>query len=83
VVEVKSFIGPSPIQDFRDALGQYKFYRILLAKTAPDYKLYLAISDVTYETDFQRKMIQFVVEHELLPLIVVDINSEEIVKWIN
>jgi hypothetical protein len=82
VVEIKSFVGPSTIQDFKGALGQYRLYLFLLAETAPEYKLYLAISDVVYKTDFQREMIQLVIKQDKIPLIVVDINTKEIVKWI-
>jgi len=50
VVEVKSFIGASKIQDLKEALGQYDIYRYLLEETAPDRKLYIAISNVAYNT---------------------------------
>lgn len=46
VVEVKSFVGASKIQDLKEALGQYDIYRYLLEETAPDRKLYVAISAV-------------------------------------
>ena len=39
VVEVKSFIGQSKIQDLKEALGQYDIYRYLLEETAPERKL--------------------------------------------
>lgn len=39
VVEVKSFIGASKIQDLKEALGQYDIYRYLLEEIAPDRKL--------------------------------------------
>lgn len=39
VVEVKSFVGASKIQDLKEALGQYDIYRYLLEATAPDRKL--------------------------------------------
>jgi hypothetical protein len=38
VVEVKSFIGASKIQDLKEALGQYDIYRYLLEETDPDRK---------------------------------------------
>jgi CRISPR/Cas system-associated exonuclease Cas4 (RecB family) len=83
VVEVKSFTGRSALRDFEVALGQYRLYWALLSETAPHYKLYLAISDITYQTDFQRQMIQFVVQRDHIPLIVVALDKEEIVAWIN
>ncbi len=83
VVEVKSFLGRSPINDFENALGQYILYRNLIAITEPEYELYLAINDITYEKFFKRKAIQIVVEQNKIILIVVDMNSEVIVQWIN
>lgn len=83
VVEIKSFTGPSAMHDFKLALGQFMIYLPLLKEIAPDYELYLAVSDTAYYTDFQRQIIQFVVQQNHLPLIVVNIEAEEIVKWIN
>jgi hypothetical protein len=45
VVEIKSFLGRSPVHDFDVALGQYVLYRTYLNAIAPDHSLYLAISD--------------------------------------
>ncbi len=42
VVEVKSFVGASKIQDLKETLGQYDIYRYLLEETAPDRELYIA-----------------------------------------
>lgn len=83
VVEIKSFVGHSTIQDFKSALGQYILYLPILAKIAPEYKLYLAIGRDVYTYDFQRKIIQFTLETHNIPLIIVDIKNEEIIKWIN
>jgi len=83
VVEAKSFLGRSPVQDLKIALGQYSIYRLFLQETEPDRKLYLAIAESTHRRFFNKKAIQFIVEHEQLPLIVVNVNTEEIVSWIN
>jgi len=83
VVEVKSFIGASKLQDLKEALGQYDIYRYLLEETAPDRKLYVAVSVVAYKTFFNQDVIQLIVNKHQLPLIVVDTELEEIVQWIN
>ena len=70
------------IQDLKVAIGQYMIYLPLLLDTAPEYKLYLAISEFTYLNDFQRDIIKVVVERNAIPLIVVDLEQEEIVEWI-
>ncbi|MBU7583134.1 MAG: XisH family protein [Nostoc sp. TH1S01] len=83
VVEVKSFIGTSKIQDLKEALGQYDIYRYLLEEIAPDRKLYIAISKVVYKTFFSQDIIQLILNRHRLPIIVVDIEAEEIQQWIN
>ncbi len=83
VVEVKSFTGPSPMQDLKLALGQYQMYFPLIATLAPEYKLYLAISDTAYNDIFQRKSVQLIISWNNPPLLVVNILTEEITQWIN
>ncbi len=83
VVEVKSFIGASKIQDLKEALGQYDIYRYLLEETVPDRKLYIAISNVAYNTFFTQDVTQLILNRHQLPIIVVDIEIEEIMQWIN
>ena len=83
VVEIKSFIGRSLMYDFHSALGQYIVYRNLIQLTAPEYTLYLAIDDVVYTNFFQRKSIQVITKENQLLLIVVEMEKEEILQWIN
>lgn len=83
IVEIKSFIGRSSIQDFKTALGQYMLYLPAIQKLAPDYKLYVAISETAYLSDLQRDIIQLAVKSYNLPFIVVDLTNEEITEWIN
>jgi XisH protein len=83
VVEVKSFIGASKIQDLKEALGQYDIYRYLLEETAPERKLYIAISKVVYNAFFTQDVTQLILNRHQLPIIVVDLETEEIVQWIN
>jgi hypothetical protein len=83
VIEVKSFIGASKIQDLKEALGQYDIYRYLLEEIAPDRKLYIAVSTVAYKSFFSQDVIQLILKKHQLPLIVVDTETEEIRQWIN
>lgn len=82
VVEIKSFVGRSLMHDFHGALGQYMVYRNLLQLTEPEYKLYLAIDDLVYKNFFQRKSIQLITNENKLLLIVVEMEKEEILQWI-
>lgn len=83
VIEVKSFIGASKIQDLKEALGQYDIYRYLLEEIAPERKLYVAVSTVAYKSFFSQDVIQLILKKHQLPLIVVDTETEEIRQWIN
>lgn len=83
VIEVKSFIGASKIQDLKEALGQYDIYRYLLEEITPDRKLYIAVSTVAYKSFFSQDVIQLILKKHQLPLIVVDTETEEIRQWIN
>ena len=81
VVEVKSFLRPSPIHDLKNALGQYELYRGYLEVAEPDRELFLAISDTVYENFFQREAIQLIVKRFALALIAVNLDMQEIVRW--
>ncbi len=83
VVEIKSFLSPSPMRDFEMALGQYILYRNFINLTEPEYQIYLAIKDSIYENFFKRESIQDITKINQLLLIVVDMAEEEILQWIN
>ena len=82
IVEVKSFLSPSLMQDFQVALGQYTLYRNFINLTEPEYDIYLAIKDSIYENLFKRESIQEIVNINQLLLIVIDMEQEEILEWI-
>ena len=82
VVEIKSFINPSFIYDLERAVGQYIVYRNFLSRTAPEYKLYLALSQLVYNAYFN-STIQIVLDDNDLKLIIVDTNKEVITQWRN
>lgn len=42
LVEIKSFVGASIIQDFKEAYGQYMLYLDALEDMGLEYKLYIA-----------------------------------------
>jgi hypothetical protein len=69
--------------DFHNAIGQYIVYRNLIQITEPEYNLYLAIDDLTYDNFFQRASIQLITKQNNLKIIVVDTQKERIQLWIN
>lgn len=83
VIEIKTFLSLSPMRDFETALGQYIIYLALLSIDHPDYKLYLAISQKTYEDFFQKIAIKFILERYQVSLLIIDVNKEEIAEWIS
>ena len=83
VVEVKSFTGRSAVREFQTALGQFELYRGILEVTEPDRVLYLAVSDVIYDSFIQRPAIQLIVRRNSLKFVVVNLENEEIVQWTN
>ncbi len=89
MVEVKSFVGTSKLQDLKKALGQYDIYRYLLDETAPERKLYLAISSIAYKNFFTQDVIQLIVirhqrlseKSNLLHLSPLNPPSEQSLAW--
>ena len=83
VVEIKSFVGRSLMTDFHLAVGQYRVYQMLLQETEPEYDLYLAVDDITYENFFRREGIEFLVRTSQIKIFVVNIDEQEIVQWLS
>jgi len=68
---------------FEIALGQYILYRNLISLTEPEYQIYLAIKDSIYENFFQRESIQDILKINQLLLLVVEMEKEKILQWID
>ncbi|MBU7584275.1 MAG: XisH family protein [Nostoc sp. TH1S01] len=83
LVEVKSFLGRSFIHDLEQAVGQYVVYRDILLETELDFELYLAITQGTYKSYFQRQLTQMIINRNQVKLLIVDAESEVIVQWID
>jgi hypothetical protein len=48
---------------------------------APEHLLYLAISHRAYEKFFTQKAVQVVVQRCQLALLIIDVETEEILEW--
>ncbi|MEA5467507.1 XisH family protein [Spirulina sp. 06S082] len=81
VIEIKSFLGRSPMREFETALGQYLIYRTFLSHTHPEYEVYLAIGKKIYEKFFQQVAIELILKKFQILLLIVDLDKEEISKW--
>ncbi|MEG3843230.1 XisH family protein [Microcoleus sp. herbarium14] len=82
-VEIKTFLGDSPITDYHAALGQFLNYRLALELKESDRKLYLAVPVAVHEAFFQREFLQISVERHQVNRIVYDPVNEVIVQWIS
>ncbi|MEP7338489.1 MAG: XisH family protein [Acidobacteriota bacterium] len=81
VVEIKSFLSLSPIHELQAALGQYQMYLAFLESTAPERRLFLAVSQQIWEELFLLEAIQDLIARWELRLFVVDLKAEEILLW--
>lgn len=82
-VEIKSFRGRSAIADLEQAVGQYSLYRLLLNQIKAERSLYLAITSETFADIFSEPIGKLVILELPLKLIVVDVDTTEVVQWIH
>lgn len=80
-VEVKSFLGSSDIRELEIAVGQYVFYRSLLARFDPERKLFLAVPESVFNNILSESIARPVIEDLRVALIAFDPQQEVIVKW--
>lgn len=81
-VEVKSFIGSSPVQDLEQALGQYIMYSQILEQQNSGLLLYLAITENVFLDFFSEELPQLMVKLNSVKLLVFDPEKAEILRWI-
>jgi hypothetical protein len=80
-VEVKSFLGPSPIRDLENAWGQFFLYSRALRKQEPNRILYLAVNETVFQTLFAEEAGQLLLEEPGFRLVVFNLTTKEIVQW--
>jgi hypothetical protein len=84
IVEVKCFSDERSDQDeLYRAVGQYLLYRSVLQLKAPHLPLYLAVPSRVYERLFRKTIVQNLVTASEIRLIIIDIDREEIVQWVD
>ena len=81
VVEIKSFLSPSPLHELQAALGQYQMYQMCLEDIAPERRLYLAVSEPVWGKLFKMKIAQKFLKRLPASLVVVNLETEEILLW--
>lgn len=81
-VEIKSFVGQSPVSEFHKALGQYENYRSSLEELDPERTIWLAVPDEAWNVFFQRPFIQKAIVRHNIELLIFNTDHETIVQWI-
>ncbi len=80
-VEIKSFRGPSRINEFHAVLGQYLNYRLNLSELDSSRILYLALPDFVYEEMIETVLFQKAVDHFDIKLIIFTPDERRIEQW--
>jgi XisH protein len=81
-VEVKSFVGPSTVNEFHKAVGQFNDYYVALEIKDPNRVLFLAIPRTIWLRFFQKPLIQKSLARVQAKIIVYNPSKNEIVEWI-
>ena len=81
-IEIKDFDSPSVISELKKTMGQLQLYQWALEAQEPERKLFLAVSESIYIKHFQKPIFKLVIERNKINLLVYNIESEEIVRWI-
>jgi len=82
-VEIKSFVGPSDINEFHRAVGQYVDYLVVLSEIEPKRQLFLAVPNFAWDNFFQEKAIQKSLEFISAKILIYDPQKEIIIQWLS
>ncbi len=82
LVEIKSFVGSSDINEFHRAVGQYVDYLVVLDEIEPDRLLFLAVPDFAWNDFFQEKAIQKSLAFINAKILIYNPINESILQWI-
>lgn len=81
-VEVKSFLGPSLLHDFYDAIGKYELYWDALNQNDPSRILYIALPIGAYDELVLEPFIQNTLRRLGIKLLIFNPELEKIELWI-
>jgi len=82
-VEIKTFLVPSTLSEFHNALGQFLNYRLALKLKQPHRQLFLAIPKEVHQSFFTEEFTLLSVAEYNLQIMVFDVQREEVLQWIN
>lgn len=81
-VEVKSFVGPSTVNEFHKAVGQFNDYYVAMEIEDPERVLFLAIPEEVWSIFFQKPVIQKSIKRIAAKILVYNPISNTVVEWI-
>lgn len=81
MVEVKSFVSVSFMEDFHQAVGQYTNYKILLEEREQERTLFLAVPKTIYERRFLVPGVQLIRRKTNILLLIFDEETLTIDQW--
>ena len=81
LVEIKSFITSSNINELHHSVGQYDFYALLLEEQEPERIPYLAMPQDAYEDLIREPIVQTFLDRHRVKLIIFDIQNPIIHAW--
>lgn len=82
LVEVKSFVGASDINEFHRAVGQYVDYLVALEEVEPDRTLFLAVPNFAWNGFFQEQVIKKAIAFIKAKIVVYSPENKTIESWI-
>jgi hypothetical protein len=80
-VEIKTFGGPSMVDDLEKAVGQFTVYHDVLETLEPARELYLAVSEAAYAEAFEDPLGQLLLAKGRARLLIYSDENEEIRRW--
>ena len=81
LVEIKSFITSSNINELHHSVGQYDFYALLLEEQEPSRIPFLAMPKDAYEDLIREPIVQTFLDRHNVKLIIFDTQKPIIYKW--
>jgi hypothetical protein len=82
LLEVKCFLDEdSTTTDLYGAIGQYLIYRAMLVERKLKFPLYLSVPETIFRKVFD-PVVSRVIKEQQIKLIVIDLNTESITRWI-
>ncbi len=82
LVEIKSFVTSSNINELHHAVGQHDFYVLLLEGIEPDRIVFLAIPKDAYEDLIREPIVQLFLKRHNVQLIIFDTENPIIHQWL-